>query len=156
MIAELSLQGVPASVPAARTFVRATLASWDLGWLSDSATVIVSELATNAVLHAQSSFVVRLALDAEGGVRLEVIDGSARQPVPKRHSAGATTGRGLSIVDQLASAWGVEERPDGKAVWVHLTTRVNAAGSGASVPPAPGGSGGRGDVHPSGPTATAA
>lgn len=117
---ELTLAGVTASIPEARRFARATLQSWELHLVVDAAALIVSELATNAVLHARSSFTVRLALDGQGKLLVEVVDGSVRPPQAKPHGAGATTGRGLSIVEELADEWGVEPRPDGKAVWVRL------------------------------------
>jgi anti-sigma regulatory factor (Ser/Thr protein kinase) len=117
---ELTLPGVPASVPAARRFVRDTLATWGLDLLVDAAALVVSELATNAVLHARSELTVRLLKDEGGSLRLEVLDRSPRQVAPRHHSAGSATGRGLSIVRDLASDWGVDERAGGKTVWVQL------------------------------------
>ncbi len=120
---ELTLEGMTASVPVARRFARSTLQTWELDHLIDAAALIVSELATNAVLHARSPFTVRLAVDRGGLLRLEVVDGSVRQPLARTHGAAATTGRGLSIVAELAADWGVEVGAGGKIVWVHLATR---------------------------------
>lgn len=153
---ELTLPGVTASVPSARRFVRSTLASWDLQELVDAATLVVSELATNAVLHARSDFTVVIAVEPGGALRLEVADGSQAQPAPRRYSNGATTGRGLSIVDDLAVDWGVDTTPRGKRVWVQLLSDHRARR--ASVPPeqGSGGPGPRRPVDPGGPTVLAA
>lgn len=129
-VAELALPGVTASVPAARRFVRETLTAWQLGTLVEQAALVVSELATNAVLHARSELVVRLATDGSGGLRVEVLDGSANVPHPRSYGEASTTGRGLGIVRDLARAWGVDEQPgrDGKVVWAELSGAETAEG----------------------------
>lgn len=126
--AEVTLPGATSSVPEARRFVRSTLRSWELDGAVEPAALIVSELATNAVLHARSALTVRLRVDAGGSLHLEVLDGSARLPDQRRHSSEATTGRGLSIVAELASSWGVEQLTDGKSVWA--VVEASAAGEG--------------------------
>lgn len=108
-----------ASVGEARRFVRRALV--DLGGeaMEFEAAQVVSELATNSVIHARTRFEV--ALDHDGdSLRIAVSDGSRRSPVPKSHSAQATTGRGLKLVATLADAWGTEARSDGKTVWCTL------------------------------------
>lgn len=131
---ELTFAGVTASVPEARRFVRETLRTWGLEILTEAAVLVVSELATNAVLHARSAFTVRVRLDEAGTLRVEVLDTSATLPAPRAFSTAATTGRGLAIIEDLVSAWGVERVDGGKAVWVELV-----AGAGArSRPPGPG------------------
>lgn len=118
--AELTLTGVTASVPAARKFVRSTLQSWELEGMIEAAVLVVSELATNAVLHAHSAFTVMVVRDARGSVRIEVVDGSAKLPLRRSSGPGATTGRGLSIIQGLASDWGSERIENGKRVWVRF------------------------------------
>jgi anti-sigma regulatory factor (Ser/Thr protein kinase) len=118
--AELTLDGVTASVPLARRFVRSTLQSWELDDMIESAVLVVSELATNAVLHAHSAFTVTLARDAQGSVRIDVIDGSAKLPLRRTNSPGATTGRGLSIIQGLVAEWGSEPTDSGKRVWARF------------------------------------
>ena len=86
--------------------------------ISDAA-LIVTELATNAVVHARSEFTVAIA-SSGGAVRIEVRDGSTHAPTTRVPSPSMTGGRGLSIVDALASAWGVLRAGDGKVVWVQL------------------------------------
>jgi len=109
-----------ASVRAARRFVAKTLSSWgqeDAVW---DAQLVVSELATNAVLHAGTPFTVRLTL-ADRSVRLEVDDGVSRAPRERRFGPDATTGRGISLIAEVSASWGVSMRPGGKSVWCELS-----------------------------------
>lgn len=133
--AELTLSGVAASVPEARRFVRSTLQSWELDGLVEPAVLVVSELATNAVLHARSSYVVRVQV-AGDRLRVEVTDASVRRPDRRTHTPEAATGRGLAIVAELARAWGVDPGPDGKTVWAELPLEPDRAlrGSGGGGP----------------------
>ncbi len=108
-----------ASAAAARRFVAATLKTWRQDRLEEVATLLVSELVANVVLHAGTDLDVRLRLIA-GGVRVEVHDQSPRLPDRKRYSATSAPGRGLVLVDQLARAWGSEPMQGGKAVWFEL------------------------------------
>jgi anti-sigma regulatory factor (Ser/Thr protein kinase) len=126
---ELSLAGATTSVPAARRFVRSTLQAWGLDGLVDTAMLVVSELATNAVLHARSTFTVRLSVDTAGRLRLEVVDGSVKQPLSRHAGTSAATGRGLAIVEGLVSNWGVEPVTGGKVVWVQLERCSTSRGS---------------------------
>ena len=86
----------------------------------DDVRVVVSELATNAMLHAQTPFTVSLrAFDAT--LRLEVVDGS--NVVPSMVVAGSldTYGRGVTMVQALSRDWGVLPRTsDGKSVWAEF------------------------------------
>lgn len=113
----LSLPGEPASVPAARRAVAAQLRRWGLAAIVDTVSLAVSELVTNAVLHAQGGLQVTLSRVPEGA-RLEVGDGSARAPQQRRPTELSGTGRGLQLVDMLALDWGVElASGTGKVVW---------------------------------------
>lgn len=101
----------------ARRFVQAELAESPLD--VDTAVLLVSELVTNAVLHARSPFRV-LVEPGEEAIRVEVYDGS---PVPPRvHTFAPTsaTGRGLRLLDRLAQTWGVTQLSDGKSVWFEV------------------------------------
>lgn len=115
------------SAGAARRFLSATLSAWADDALTDVATLLVSELVGNVVLHAggELDVVVRRLPTA---VRVEVHDRSPRLPVRKHYSTTATTGRGLGLVEDLSRRWGVERGPGGKAVWFEL----DAAPIGAS------------------------
>ncbi|MFI8489742.1 SpoIIE family protein phosphatase [Streptomyces rubrogriseus] len=109
----------PASVAAARRFVRGALkgAARDL---VDTAQLLVSELVTNAVLHARTEVEVSVAR-LEGRVRVRVGD---RRPgrglVPQRCSPYAGTGQGLALVEQLASRFGADSGDGDKTVWFEL------------------------------------
>ena len=114
----------PRSVPAARRFVLRTLTEWghdEAGW---AAAQIASELASNCALHARTEFDVRL-VEGDGGLRLEVRDSSPGRVQQRRYSSESTTGRGLRLVDSLASAWGVDLHDGGKTVWVALRTAAD-------------------------------
>lgn len=130
--ARLSLSGAPDSVGAGRRFVRATLDGWGHGDLVETATLLVSELVTNAVLHARSAPEVVVRVRA-ALVRVEVVDGSERLPVPKGYATDSATGRGLLLVDRLAAAWGTERRSGGKVVWFELRADRPAGLDGAEM-----------------------
>jgi hypothetical protein len=85
----------------------------------DAALLLTSELATNAVLHARTEFDVTVARLADV-VRIAVTDGNTRLPQPCMAPADATTGRGLALVDAMASAWGADRHGRGKTVWVEV------------------------------------
>jgi len=134
---------VPASVPAARRFVTDGLRSWGLEALIDDVALGLTELAANAALHSAASFmVVKLSL-REGGVRVGVEDDGqvpAAVVVPRAGFGAATdnrdladeptTGRGLAIIELLASAWGVDETSVGKRVWADFGADHSPVGHG--------------------------
>lgn len=79
----------------------------------------VSEVVTNAVLHARSA--PRLTLTQHGDVvRVEVVDDDPHLPVRVGHGLSAPTGRGLHLLDRLTTAWGADARDGGKVVWFEL------------------------------------
>lgn len=136
----------PASVPCARRFVADGLTAWGQHALLDDATLCVSELAGNAALHSESTFMevslchageaVRLAVEDDGAVpasavavRGDLHDRAADVPGAERVELDEldrllaeqpATGRGLAIVSVLARDWGVEALENGKRVWAEL------------------------------------
>ena len=109
----------PAEVIAARHFVTRMLREW--GVAEADIPLLVSELATNAVLHARSEFTVRVDADATR-VRVEVRDRNSRMPQMAVVPPDAYSGRGLMLVQALSDAWGVESYAnDGKSIWFELT-----------------------------------
>lgn len=109
----------PASVADARTLVRRVLADQGREDALDGSVLCVSELVTNAVVHAGTD--VRLRVWAEPhGVRVEVEDGSGHLPIPRNYANLAATGRGLMMVDRTADRWGVRSGPESKVVWFEL------------------------------------
>jgi anti-sigma regulatory factor (Ser/Thr protein kinase) len=106
------------SVTEARRTVAALVAGWDRPELADSVALLVTELASNAVLHARTEF--RVVTTLNHCVRVEVHDRSRVRPVIRRDEDGlAGTGRGLQLVERLADAWGVE-LDNGKVVWCRI------------------------------------
>lgn len=104
---------------AARHFVADLLRRWGLDAHVEAATVIVSELSTNGVLHAKTPFEVILSRRG-AALRIAVRDASSVMPVMSEHPIDETTGRGLAIVVALARDWGIEPEPTGKTVWADL------------------------------------
>jgi len=104
---------------AGRRFVQETLSRWTCDGLMDTVGLLVSELVTNAVLHARSTADVSVRL-AGDRVRVEVRDQS-NEPIVRRLAADdALGGRGLSLVETLARRWGSHSEPGGKVVWFEL------------------------------------
>ena len=113
------------SVTEARRCVAELMDGWHRPELADATTLLVSELASNAVLHARTEFRVVTTLDH--CVRLEVHDRSRTRPVLRRSDDGlAGTGRGLQLVERLSDAWGVE-LDHGKVVWCRICEPDTAA-----------------------------
>ncbi|HEY3732878.1 MAG TPA: MEDS domain-containing protein [Streptosporangiaceae bacterium] len=116
----------PASLHApgeARRFVLAALRRWGGERSASDAAIVVTELSTNAVLHAHSAFTVEISA-AAGALRIEVRDADPLpQPVPGQGQAPLPVAptHGLGVVTALATAWGADPLPGGgKAVWAEL------------------------------------
>ena len=118
--AEIALPARVSSPRRARRFVRDTLEPCDVpAEVIDSAELVATELVTNSVMHARSDVILTVEC-VSGSVRLRVDDQSAVRPVVRNAAPDAATGRGLFIVEQLASRWGVDLHREGKTVWVEL------------------------------------
>ena len=108
------------SVGRARDFVRAHSAEWGIDAPLDDALLVVSELATNALTHARSSYRVRLSATALA-LRIEVDDDGAGTPEPQMLTETEEHGRGLFLVSALASSWGMAAAEGGgKRIWAEL------------------------------------
>jgi anti-sigma regulatory factor (Ser/Thr protein kinase) len=90
------------------------------GDAADDLALVTSELATNAVLHATSEFVVRVHVN-RGSVRVSVFDGDPDPPVLRRSAITDPDGRGVAIVSSVAADWGVQRERDGKWVWAEIS-----------------------------------
>lgn len=132
---DITLDADPVSASRARTFVRLHLAEHGLANLSEDVELVVSELATNAMLHAQTPF--RVSLNAfEQTLLLEVEDGSPTVPVHVHADPLEVHGRGLDIVDLLSREWGMDPLPDGrKSVWVEFNLPWATGGQPIEPPP---------------------
>src|SRR5690348_1552560 len=107
------------SVGIARRLVRGELGPLADPELMDAASLLVSELVTNAIVHARTDVGFHAAVG--GGVfRAEVTDGNPTVPTPRRPSGLAGTGRGLQLIEQLATRWGVTTSGSGKTIWFEL------------------------------------
>ncbi len=115
----LVLPAHPSSVGAARRAVRAVLTQGRRDDLAETAQLLVSELVTNALVHAGTAIDLHAFVGGEG-LRVEVSDGSLQEPVPRRYATTAGTGRGLQLIQQLVDRWGTVTHPDGKTVWFEL------------------------------------
>ncbi|MFJ7272386.1 ATP-binding protein [Streptomyces sp. NPDC099050] len=117
----LALRGVRGAVAKGRDFTGEALRDW--GWdgteTAEDALLLVSELLTNASLHADGCH--ELVLTAGETLRIEVYDGAttlpSRHPAPQR---GIPGGHGLYIVERLSDRWGSHAHEHGKAVWAEI------------------------------------
>ena len=109
----------PASAGEARRFVESAMADAGLDHLSYTATMLVSELVANVILHTGTPPTVVVAPDVNR-VRIEVHDGSPQLPVRKHYSNMSGTGRGLMLVERMAATWGSDRTAGGKVVWFEL------------------------------------
>lgn len=137
--ARVSLPPVPESARAAREFTTATLARWRLDTLISDATLIASELVTNAINHGTADGTpgahVELTWSYQASRLICVItDQAAAAPVVATENLDAESGHGLQIVAALAAAWGWTMLGTGeKAVWAALDLPPGAiAGAGPS------------------------
>ncbi len=111
----------------ARAFAREMLEEWNAGELADSVVLLVSELVTNAIVHAGTSARLELRLDTQS-VRVEVEDQHPRRVLPMvvdQPTEDAEQGRGLLITFSLASAWGVDYTSGSKRVWLRFDRPVD-------------------------------
>ena len=115
-----SLEPDPRSAGAAREVVATACEQWGMSSVSASATLVVSELVTNALPHAGGD--VGLSVARWGSrLRVAVRDASSERPQPQPVEASRPRGRGLLLVAALADAWGVLPTGDGgKVVWAVL------------------------------------
>ncbi|MFI8221268.1 ATP-binding protein [Streptomyces sp. NPDC085932] len=142
---EASWHALPADATAsglARTFAIEQLSTWHLHGLADDLRLVVSELVSNAVTHGRPPVMMRiqhtpwsLALNT---VRVEVIDTGRMPPAATTEllEAGPDDvldaahavhperegGRGLFLIDQLATSWGITGCSSGTLVWCELTS----------------------------------
>ncbi len=126
IVGSVTMPGRAEEVSGARSFITRTLAAADNGQRvdSDAATLLTSELVTNAIVHTASGApdgsVTIVVVDVPDGVLVEVIDdGSPGTPVVKG-DLFAANGHGLYLVQQLAAQWGYLRDPTGTTVWFHL------------------------------------
>ncbi len=110
----------PSAPSQARRAVSDALFDWDLAELAPIVELLVSEVVTNAVRHARSAGELEISLDG-GTLRVSVSDEAGGEPGPRSPAPDEPSGRGLAIVDTVASRWGIGRRDEvGKTVWFEL------------------------------------
>lgn len=135
----------PSSVGQARRMIRDLLADAGREDLVETAELLVSEIVTNALVHAGTPIDVEVCF-VGGGLRIEISDGSPHVPSPRGYGPSAGTGRGLMLLEELVEDWGVLPEDPGKTVWFHIATdpdsgvrphdaiQDRAAGPGRAIP----------------------
>ncbi|MGW3814557.1 SpoIIE family protein phosphatase [Streptomyces sp. NPDC005046] len=113
------LPAAPESVPEGRAFLGKAMTSWDCGPAADDARLLLSEILTNAVQHAQGPIGLHLCRTATD-LTVEVSDYSPHLPQPRTATEDEESGRGLILVRTLADDWGVRPTDAGKTTWFTL------------------------------------
>ena len=123
--AVLRLPPTAAAATRARALIAESCRDWQVDHVRGPATLIISELVSNAVEHAGTDLQVNVALRRDR-LHLSVRDHDPRVPVTpdadRDHGNPAVRGRGLHLIDTYATAWGCHANDAGKTVWAALRT----------------------------------
>ena len=104
-----------------------TLEAWELTHIGDSAALLVTELVTNAVVHAASTVVVGIGRVGDV-VRISVADESEIAPTRRVPQEVTPGGHGLNLVGRMARSWGHDVVKGGKVVWADISITNHALG----------------------------
>ena len=115
-----ALPPAPTSPRLARDRAARELAGWGDPEARHAVLLLISELVTNAVIHARSTVIVDVAVTGDGPVHVTVHDESPVRPIARHHHADRPGGRGMHLLESLAARWGVEESRSGKSVWFEV------------------------------------
>jgi anti-sigma regulatory factor (Ser/Thr protein kinase) len=130
VLGSLTIPGRPEQVAAARVFVSRTLSSHQVGADGDAATLLTSEIVTNAIQHTKSGVdggtVTIVVIRVPRGVLVEIIDGGSTATPVVKGDLYAAEGHGLFLVQHLAAQWGYLRDPAGTTVWFHLPTAAQS------------------------------
>jgi hypothetical protein len=116
----LSLASDPGAARTARGFVRDTLRTWHVDDIDEVAELLTDELVSNVVCHVGSTMEVRAHRGATS-IRIEVDDSSTELPVRREPDDLDEHGRGVMLVERLATDWGVDVHDAGKTIWFELS-----------------------------------
>jgi anti-sigma regulatory factor (Ser/Thr protein kinase) len=116
----ISLPAGPIAAAEARSQVGAYIYAWDVPVDLSVATLLTSELVTNAITHELGQTVTLVLTCPWGQLRVEVHDTSPSMPVPVDAPTDAEAGRGLMLVTSLSTEWGWYRTSAGKAVYFTL------------------------------------
>ena len=115
-----ALPPAPTSPREARVRAARELQEWGDPDARHAVLLLISELVTNAVVHARSTVTVDLAVSDDGPVLVRVHDESTVRPTARSHEADRPGGRGMHLLESLAARWGVEETQTGKSIWFEV------------------------------------
>ncbi|MCN9239513.1 SpoIIE family protein phosphatase [Streptomyces sp. RY43-2] len=144
-----TLPGSPLAPGSARALARAALMDWrDLGLsvperLADDVLVVVSELVTNAVVHAGTDVELAVRFEPETGACAVEVSDQHPSRAPRAHGSESPYeqpeyGRGLRLVAALAEEWGVSYRTGAKTVWARLPAEAAREADPYEAEPGPG------------------
>jgi anti-sigma regulatory factor (Ser/Thr protein kinase) len=120
--ASFELPPVPSSIPTARHLAGELLRSWEVRADLDDAALLVTELVSNVIDHVGGEATLTVEVNSSGDwLRIGVVDGSAVVPVVQELDQARPRGRGLRMLQLIASRWGHEEHDGGKRVWFELS-----------------------------------
>ena len=111
---------VSGSARQARTVVKDACLRWDEPKLVGSAALVVSELVTNAAMHAHTIMTLQIRLRL-CHLHIAVFDGAATHAQARQAGPDSSGGRGLHLVHAMSAAWGSTSLPTGKVVWSALS-----------------------------------
>jgi anti-sigma regulatory factor (Ser/Thr protein kinase) len=114
----------PGAARTARRFVEESLRAWQLDDNDHLAELLTDELVSNVVRHVGSPMQVR-ASRAGASIRIEVDDASTDPPIRRTPEELDEHGRGILLVETIASEWGVDIHDGGKTIWFEIPARVS-------------------------------
>ncbi|ANS70176.1 putative PAS/PAC sensor protein [Streptomyces lincolnensis] len=114
-----NLPALPSSVPEGRAFLTKALTAWQCVPPAEEAPLLLSEILTNAVQHAEGPIGLHLSRTSTE-LTVEVSDRSPHLPQPRLAAQDEESGRGLLLVRTLADSWGVRPTDEGKTTWFTL------------------------------------
>jgi anti-sigma regulatory factor (Ser/Thr protein kinase) len=117
----IHLPPVASSAAEARRVARSALAEWGLSDLDETVALLVTELVSNGIRHAQTQLELVLAFDGSC-LRIAVTDGDPGPPMARARQELTVGGWGLALVDSLSTEWGTDTDAGGKTVWFELDT----------------------------------
>jgi anti-sigma regulatory factor (Ser/Thr protein kinase) len=117
----LLLPATAAAAAAARRLVTRSLGRWHLADRTDDVLIITTELVENVIKHTNAGGQLRLCLH-QGRLLIEVTDYSTVLPHVREVDSNGFGGRGLRMVQTVATRWGARPSGSGKVVWAELAT----------------------------------
>ena len=122
---ETQFPATPEAPQSARAFLRAALETWRLDGFGQVTELLTDELVANVVRHVGSPLTLRATKEG-ATLRIEVDDPSTDPPVLRHPDVHEARGRGILLVDALATQWGAEIHSDGKTVWFEIDVSTAA------------------------------